>query len=353
MRTRFYGILTFILFVLIPVYSQNDSDPGIKVREVQVKQVLSIADLKPRPSSEILEFNNLFGMDHQSNYYFVDRKNHRVLKFNPAGKLLCQIGSIGQEPPDLFFPGAIYIDKDALYAADKEGRTIKKFSLSGKFISAFEIKDCVRVNTLWVNNGMIYLDARYWADGYTKRKLITIVDNNGKYIKRVGKIIKTNTNWFAHKAFNAAIFQVKNHHVYGAFKSYPIIFQIDQDGRNVFFQDLGKMNIPEIDELNEKVIQMELDTPQEKKTERENVVHSITYCSGFAVDDNGNLYYSTQRTGSNPRILHLDKNGKILEKFKLMNGEHVVRTAGIYIKKSLKYGLGYIGKTDRGILFTF
>ncbi len=291
-------------------------------------------------------------MDHESNYYFADRKNHRVLKFNPAGKFLFQIGSIGQEPPDLFFPGAIYIDKDALYVADKEGRTIKKFSLTGKFISAFDVKDCVKVNTLWVNNGMIYLDARYWADGYTKRKLITVVDNDGKDIKRIGKILKT-TNWFAHKAFNAAIFQVKNQHVYGAFKSSPIIFHYDHDGKAVLFRDLGKMNISEIDELNKKVIEMELDTPQEKKTERENVVHSITYCSGFGVDDKGDFYYAVQCFGKHPRILHLDKNGKLAEKLKLMKDDQVVRTAGIYINNSIKYGLGYIGKTDNGILFTF
>ncbi len=346
-----------LLILLVPLFlsgdSKSSSNAKVLTKTIQVKQILKLKDLKLSTEGWVPFFDSFFDVDKNGNYYFIDGVNHRILKFSPKNKLICQIGSIGQANYDLYYPCAIFVDCNSILVGDHGGKKIKRFSLTGQFISAFPIKDCVQLNTIRVGNGKIYCDARYEADDWQKRKAISVFNTNGDFVKEIGKNLKTN-DWVSYRIFNAAIFQVKNNHIYGTFKCYPVIFKYDLEGRKVFYQDLGEMGIPEIDEINKQIREGSFDTHKEKKSKKINVIRGTQYCMGFDVDESSHLYYALGSTAGLHLILHLDSDGKLLEKIILEKDNHILKIRGLYIRESKKYGLGYLEAfRDDAFLFMF
>jgi hypothetical protein len=356
MNFRFFAALTLLLTLCLPGISKNhpgSEESKIKTRTIQVKPILKLKDLKINTKGISPIHDSFFDIDENGNYYFLEMINHRILKYSPKKEFICQIGSIGQADEDLYFPSAIKVDGNSILVAHREGKKLKRFSLSGQFISAFDIKDCIHMNTIRVHNGSIYCDARYEADDWYKRNAISVFNSKGEYIKGIGKNLKTQ-DWVSYRIFNAAFFQVKNNHIYGTFKCYPVIFKYDLNGRTIFYKDLGKMNIPEIDEINNRVNQGEFDTPEKRKSSQPNVIRGTQYCIGFDVSENNHIYYSLVSFPGFNSILHFDSNGNLLEKLILEKGDRPIKIRGIHIKKSVKYGIGYYKNfRDEVFLFVF
>ncbi|UCH98137.1 MAG: hypothetical protein JSV88_15150, partial [Candidatus Aminicenantes bacterium] len=346
-----------VLILLLPFFLYGDSKSShytkVKTRTIQVKPILKLTDLKLNTEGWVPFFDSFFDVDQNGDFYFIEGANHRILKFSPQKKLICQIGSIGQADDDLYYPCAIFVDCNSILVGDHGGKKIKRFSLSGQFISAYPIKDCVQLNTIRVGNGNIYCDARYETDDWHKRKAISIFNTNGNFMKEIGKSLKTQ-DWVSYRIFNAAIFQVKNNQIYGTYKCYPVIFKYDLEGRIIFYLNLGEMSIPEIDEISKQVREGSFDTPGEKKSKKINVVRGTQYCMGFDVDENSHLYYALGSTAGLHLILHLDSNGKLLEKIILEKDNHIVKIRGLYIRESIRYGIGYLERFgDDAFLFVF
>lgn len=346
-----------LLILLLPVFLYCDlkssHNAKVLIKTIQIKQILNLKDLKLSTEGWVPFFDSFFDVDENGNFYFIEGVNHRILKFSPKKKLICQIGGTGQADDDLYYPCAVFVDCNSILVGDQGGKKIKRFSLSGHFISAYPIKHCVQLNTIRVGNRKIFCDARYEVDDWHKRKAISIFNANGDFIKEIGKSLKIN-DWVSYRLFNAAIFQVKNNHIYGTFKCHPVIFKYDLEGRNIFYKDLGEMNIPEIDEINKQVKESSFDTPSEKKSKKINVIRGTQYCMGFDVDENNHLYYALGSTAGLHLILHLDSDGKLLEKIILEKDNQILKIRGLYIRESIKYGIGYLKTfSDDALLFTF
>lgn len=327
---------------------------AIKTRRVQVIDLINLNDLKGHDPKAMSVMNNgCFDVDEEGNYYFLEMLNHRVVKFNSKGEFVCQIGSIGQGEKDLYSPIAICIDGNSILVSNREGKAVKRFSLNGEFISSFDIPDVFLVDTIRAHDGKIYCDARYKTDDWYKRNAISVFDAGGKFLKGIGKSLKT-TEMFTYQFFNTVYFQVQGNHIIGAFKSSPVIYKYDLDGRTVFYIDLGKLNIPEVDEKLKQVNESAYDTPGQRKSTDSNTIMGVFYSTGCVVDPDGHLYYDFITSSESHIILHFDSSGSLLEKLILEKEDHPVILRGIYIRKSVRYGIGSFKNFKEGLmLFIF
>ncbi|MDQ1352585.1 MAG: hypothetical protein QG657_2891 [Acidobacteriota bacterium] len=343
-------VLLFVVWLQGEPKTQPGSDPVlVKTSTVQLIEIFRIADLKPAPKPAYPVIDSFFDIDGENCYYLIDGGNHRILKYNPKKEFICQIGSIGQGDKDLYHPAAILIDGHSILVADSGGQKIKRFSLSGEFISSFEIKDGIHLNTIEVSDGKIYCDIRFDSLDWNKRKLLSVFATNGKYLVELGKGLDV-PDWTSYRFFNSSLFRVRNNYIYGAFKHYPVMFKYTLDGRVIFYNNLGEMNISEITEKNKEVKEQGMDTPQKKISNQQNMVKVKGYCSGFGVDDESHIYYGTLSSSGVSIILHFDAEGKLIERLILEKDNRPIKMMGFFIRKARKYVIGYVEKfADAGL----
>lgn len=356
MKIKIFVMLIIVLGVFLHGESKRPSGTKgskIKTKTVRIIDLFKLTDLKIDPGAMSFMHNGFFDVDADSNYYFLEMMNHRIVKYNRKKEFVCQVGSIGQGEKDLYSPSAICVDGDSILVSYREGKKIKRYSLTGEFISSFDVVDAFQINTLRAHAGKIYCDARYSSDDWYKRKAISVFDAGGKYLKGIGKSLKTPDS-MTYEFFNTSYFQVRDNNITGAFKSSPVIFKYDLDGRTVFYKDLGKMNISEVDERLKIVNGSAYDTPGEKKSVESNTIRGVFYSNGCIVDDNGHIYYDFISFSGTHVLLHFDSDGNLVEKLMLEKENRPVKIFGIYIRDSVRYGLGCV-KTfkEDGMLFIF
>lgn len=129
-------------------------------------------------------FNNVQKMVYfQGRLYILDSGNHRILVIED-NKVVNQIGMIGNDKGDLYYPFDLYIDKNGyFYILDRGNKRIQIMNSRGKYINHFP--DRPRAFGMAVNSkGNILL-------GQPKlMKLISVYDNGGKRLSKFGQIIK-------------------------------------------------------------------------------------------------------------------------------------------------------------------
>lgn len=357
MKIRLIIIFTILSGFLYHCDSKLPTDSkrsNIETRKIQVKEVLRLTDLDINPNAMSFMHNGFFDVDAEGNYYFLEMMNHRIVKYNRKKEFVCQIGSIGQGEKDLYEPSAICVDGDSILVSYRQGKKIKRYSLTGEFISSFDIVDCFQINTLRALAGKIYCDARYSSDDWYKRNAISVFDAGGKYLKEIVKSLKTPDS-FTYEFFNTSYFQVGDNGIIGAFKSSPVIFKYDLDGHSIFYKNLGKMNLPEVDERLKIVSEEDIyDTPEERKSADLSTIQGVYYSNGCIVDDSGHIYYDFIAFAGTHVLLHFDSDGNLLEKLVLERENRPVSIFGIYTRNSVRYGLGCVEAfSEDGMLFTF
>ncbi|MCP2519691.1 hypothetical protein NLB65_01300 [Candidatus Aminicenantes bacterium AC-335-B20] len=157
--------------------------------------------------------------------YALDRENHRILKLNEKGKIIGQIGQIGQDEQSLYKPQAFFIKKGLIYIINGDN-SIKVYDLSGKFKKKISIQEeLYGVSSIVVGSKkMIFLDSKNKSK-FLNKKLISGFNENGKLTKTFGKIIPTK-DIEAYCFFNKAKLIIDNKdNIYGAFVFYPVIFK--------------------------------------------------------------------------------------------------------------------------------
>lgn len=115
--------------------------------------------------------------------YILDSGNHRIVVIKD-NKVIRQIGMIGNETGDLYYPSDLDIGNNGyLYVLDRGNKRIQILNPMGKAIGHFP--DRPRAFGMAVNSrGDIYL-------GQPKlKKLVTVYDYQGKRIKRFGELQK-------------------------------------------------------------------------------------------------------------------------------------------------------------------
>ncbi|HEY3374125.1 MAG TPA: hypothetical protein VGK02_03565 [Candidatus Aquicultor sp.] len=105
--------------------------------------------------------------DNEGNLYVTDvLKVHRVLVFDPTGKLKLEFGSTGmtvrkgEYPGKFYFPNGLFIDRDKkIFVADSNNRRVQVFSPEGKFLYIIETGGLPRGIAIDDQNRLYVVDA--------------------------------------------------------------------------------------------------------------------------------------------------------------------------------------------------
>ena len=333
-----------ILALLVcPVFGEE----CLPVRDVPITILFEFGKLKPKPDDGFYRTKRRYiDTDNMRCVYVLDKSNHRILKYSEDGKFLNQIGSIGQNASDLYYPSAIRISGDSIYIVDQNGVWIKKYSQDGRFISRIESgKKRELIDCIDLDQDHIFCDLRKISRNFNQYKLLTVFDSKGKTVAQFGDIVKCH-NIYAYLIFNSSFFSIVDENLTGALATVPIIFKYKTNGTKVYQKDLRNMNLEIIRLLSEKTAKEKnnpYDTP-EHMISPEGGVHSFNYCKGFDVDENSDIYFAAWGFDFPPVVYRFDPKGIPQEVIKLKIDGKDVAALGIFINRSLKikYGVGFI-----------
>lgn len=76
-------------------------------------------------------------LDRQGNSYILDSPSSCILKFNPNGDFIEQIGRPGQGPGELSFPSLFLISGDSLVVDDVRNGRLQYLDLDGRFLRSY------------------------------------------------------------------------------------------------------------------------------------------------------------------------------------------------------------------------
>ena len=308
-------------------------------KEICARKIFNLNELNPK--FDILPGLILSGssvsIDENNNIFFLDFKNHRILKFDLKGNFIRQIGRIGQEGNSLFEPIGVFARGDKVYVLDRYGNRMKIFSHEGDLISSFSFAENIRTNSFIIIKDLIIVN-ELQNKAYNKRRPLSIYANDFKKIAEIGKQIKC-TSFAAYRNFNEAYLCSNDNSIYGAFRAYPVLFRNDLPGRDLFFHDLRQLGIEEISAIDKEGKERGVDSPESIKNEHS--IKSMVFCSGLGVDENGQIYYALNYDKARRGVvLHLDENGNLLEKIVLKLDGKQIRVEGVYVKNQLRLALG-------------
>jgi hypothetical protein len=367
MRLSVTGITNSILFI---VYSGfffflsgchgRSEIVKIKTREVQIKKLLVFNDLKPKIKSNFYsEVGRNFDIDEKGNYYILDSDKNSVFVFSPDGKYIRQIGSLGKDKEGLFNTLGLRIRNNKLYINNELGRQIKVFSLEGKYLSHIQFgKSVINGNWIDVDENIFYTIIKAAYQRYNELKLFHLYKEGTGHYKQFGRLIECN-NITGYQFFNACMFSIRNGNIVGAHLSVPIVYRYSLNGEELFYIDLRKLGLSEVNSKVKFAVASGCDQP-EKIASKKKKVTMVRYCSGFDVAHNLHSYYSIITHDFPPCIYHFDENGLVLERIVLKHGDDILTTKSIIIaeKSNIKYGIGFISteyddKKGKILLFSF
>jgi sugar lactone lactonase YvrE len=241
--------------------------------------------------------------------FFLDSRNHRILKYDQKGNFIKQIGRIGQSDKALYWPGAIAIYNHRLYVVDQAGTKIKSFELDGDLINAFAIPNAWMTMGFAVNFDGQILVATIFPKIFPQKKLVSVFDSNGKRIGEFGEPnVAEEVRAFA--ILNQCQILACKEAYYIAFHAVPKIMIYSKTGEYQSTIDLTNKEVETIDSV---------DSMGKKAGLQNNVkidakgVHTEEYFNDLAVDEDGVLYYAT----TNKMILSINPNGKIESQIRL------------------------------------
>ncbi|MDW7761455.1 MAG: 6-bladed beta-propeller [Acidobacteriota bacterium] len=339
-------LIPFILAFLVCSAFGSESLPE---REIPITLLFEFDKRNPKPNQSFtFAARRYLDTDHKRCVYVLDKENHRVLKYTEDGTFITQIGSIGKNAPDLYYPTAIRISGDHLYIVDG-GIWIKKYTLDGQFVSRIEsrrpreIIDC-----LDVEQGRVFVNLRKISDDFNRHKLITVFDSSGKKVAEFGDVLSC-LNIYAFRVFNRTSFSIVDGNLIGTFVSPPVIFRHTTSGKKIYQKDLRELGLDVIRRITEEAVCMNIyDTP-ERQISPEGHIRSANYCRGFDVDEKSEAYYAVGGELEIPPVIYrFDRQGMPRESIKLKLGINDVAAVGIFINRGLKtrYGVGHVLEGD-------
>lgn len=159
--------------------------------------------------------------------YICDMHNHCIKVFNNNGKYVSTIGRKGKGPGDLLTPFYITFTSDGdLLVSEKGGLRLQWFNSQGKsknILNHLNIIDWI--GAISKNEIAVYSHFRT----FMKRRLLSVIDNNGKIIRNIGKYHDKTKNLISSERFYFSI--DKNVNIYAANQGTPVIRKYSPDGR--------------------------------------------------------------------------------------------------------------------------
>lgn len=165
--------------------------------------------------------------DKNKRVFICDMHRHCIKVFESSGKYVRTIGRKGRGPQDMYAPKYIAISPNGgLTVYEFGGRRIQRFNSQGK--SEHIIKQ--DIGTLWLgvtsNDEMAVYNH---GDTFRSRKLISIIDNQGKTVKQIGTYHDKSKKRAGTELLRFAI--DNNDNIYAANMYTPLIRKYSPDGK--------------------------------------------------------------------------------------------------------------------------
>lgn len=300
--------------------------------KLEAEILFKVSDIKDNISFPIRFTKTIFCND---NIFLINMENHRILKLNKNGGIEGQIGGIGQADHNLYYPTSFLIENKYIYVINKGGEEIKIFDMKGEFKKKFFLIEGNYADSIAVDSeGLIYINSRNQKH-FKEKKLISVYDQTGKFIKSFGRIIEAK-NFAAYRTFNTTNLIIDDNCIYGNFISYPIFFKYTLEGKEVYFKDMRDYRIKEIFELDEKASFMGI-FDQINSSESKGI-KSLVYNYGIEVFDRDILINNI--TG---KLFCFDNSGKFIKELILTANKTLFKILDFSINEVKEIsGLGFI-----------
>lgn len=331
-----------ILFSCLPQSSSN----LVQTEDIEIEPLFSLENFSPEVINTAILYGHSLCQDKNEKFYFLETINHRIIKTDVQGKILGQIGQIGQAEGDLYYPFGFNLFGEYLFILNNTGKEIKIFSTEGRYINSFKIDDVFQAQSIVTNSRLIFVDFRYknWK-AYDNSHLITSLSIDGQIIKRFGALIESD-NFSRYVEFNLVYLSLVDDFLFGAFKFLPIIFCYKTNGNKRFYRDLKECNVEEINIIMERVKKENFDLPG-KKVKLNQYFRGKVFCDGLAVDQAKNLFYVINCYKSEgflfdkSIILIFNENGKLIKKIiPKLDDENIIIHQIALSTKGYIFGIG-------------
>jgi len=173
----------------------HNSGPGAwgKIPKVTLEPVRVLGDVDTADENMAFYIPVNIVLDAAGNMYVLDSGNHRIQKFDPAGKYLATIGRQGQGPGELYYPSWLSLDAQGfLYVSDPNNNRVQVLTPDGKDHKTIRFDEGAVGDVFWTRSaGLIMgtprLRLRFLEDGSEKKaelpKLVKVIDVDGKTLK--------------------------------------------------------------------------------------------------------------------------------------------------------------------------
>ncbi|MCH7781640.1 NHL repeat-containing protein, partial [candidate division KSB1 bacterium] len=290
--------------------------------KIEIEFVQKIGDIDA--VDENFQFYNPFEVvrDNEGFIYLMDSGNNRIQKFDSDGKFVQTIGRKGQGPVEFEFPMSLNIDKDSnLVINDMGNNRAQVISKDGKYIDFVNLAGTPFYLRVLKSNNFVTQstssllqifdrDEKDW-----KPKLLTLLDPEGKFIKRFVELknFEESQSNIVNQSGNTMTFEIDNDdniYVEFWFQNRIDVYTPEGSLKTVISRDL------DFDlEFNTTIRLMrgpDPDTPVEMPI----ADFSEVSTKGLGIDNKGRLWlptYRRQRNPDNEDDIYTAKDLRVLE----------------------------------------
>ncbi len=135
-------------------------------------------------------------LDAAGNMYVLDSGNHRIQKFDPAGKYLATIGRQGQGPGEFYYPSWMSLDAQGfLYVSDPNNQRVQVLTPDGKDHKTIKLLETGAGDVFWTKSGQLIMGQprmRFMINPDEKKptalpKIVKVLDGEGKLLREFGE----------------------------------------------------------------------------------------------------------------------------------------------------------------------
>jgi DNA-binding beta-propeller fold protein YncE len=225
-------------------------------------------------------------------YLILDTMDHRLLFVSPTGQVVRQLGRIGQDVGEFFYPNDMAVDAHGyIYIRDGQNRRYQVFRWDGAFVAQFpNVPD---------GRGLAVTSKGEVLIGQPQKgKLVSVYSREGTFLRSFGELHKLSDFYgpgvadldaaYAHAINRVKLCVDRRDQIYVAFMGAPVFQKYDASGRLVFEKRLVGQEAEEIIAGFRK---------QRQSPVRRGIddVPTPLIITGIAVDDaTGNIYISFQ-----------------------------------------------------------
>lgn len=227
----------------------------------------------------------------QSGFILVESSNHRLAFVDEKGDLKKQIGSIGQGPGELYYPGDLVQDRAKnYYVFETRNHRIQVFDSSGNSLRAFKV-DPQPYGLAITSKGELLLGQP------VKGKLISVYSPDGRFLKSFGDLSKA-SDFYGSKlrsadktmreSINRILIACDNFdNIYVAFLGAPFWRKYSPNGQLLFEK---KIAFPDTQQIIDGLSNTLKAHATVKFDEDQTAVPYIT--TGMALDASGHVLFS-------------------------------------------------------------